>query len=205
MGTGMLHTHKLSVMLFLVLYLFKLIFLLTNNAKAMAAMQKKGWRIFDMGISTLFLATGIYLLITAPEVKVLQWVKIAMVFISIPIAIIGFRKGNNPLATLSVLLIFGAYGMAEAAKKRSIQPVTVAAGATPMETAKAMFEKNCIQCHGADGAMALAGAANLQTSKLSDAEITDILRKGKNRMPKFAGWNDEQLNLIVSYTKSLRK
>jgi uncharacterized membrane protein SirB2 len=141
MGTGMLHTHKLSVMLFLVLYLFKLIFLLTNNAKAMAAMQKKGWRIFDMGLSTLFLATGLYLLFTAAEVKMLQWVKIGMVFLSIPIAIIGFRKGNKPLATLSVLLIFGAYGMAEAAKKNHVQPV--AAGATPQETAKAMYVLEC--------------------------------------------------------------
>jgi len=203
MGTGMLHTHKLSVMLFLVLYLFKLIFLLTNNAKAMAAMQKKGWRIFDMGISTLFLATGLYLLFTSAEVKVLQWVKIGMVFLRIPIAVIGFKKGNKPLATLSVLLIFGAYGLAEAAKKNRV--AEVAAGATPQETAKAMFVANCVVCHGEDGAAQVAGAANLQISKLSDDEIVNILRNGKNRMPKFSGWNDEQLKLVAAYTKSLRK
>ncbi len=199
----MLHTHKLSVMLFLVLYLFKLIFLLTNNAKAMAIMQKKGWRIFDMGLSTLFLATGLYLLFTAAEVKMLQWVKIGMVFLSIPIAIIGFRKGNKPLATLSVLLIFGAYGMAEAAKKNHVQPV--AAGATPQETAKAMYVLECEKCHGKDGALGAGGAANLQTSTLSEAEIVTIIRKGKNLMPPFVGWNDEQLKILADYTKSLRK
>lgn len=199
----MLHTHKLSVMLFLVLYLFKLIFLLTNNAKAMAIMQKKGWRIFDMGLSTLFLATGLYLLFTAAEVKMLQWVKIGMVFLSIPIAIIGFRKGNKPLATLSVLLIFGAYGMAEAAKKNHVQPV--AAGATPQETAKAMYVTNCVVCHGADGAAQIAGAANLQTSTLTEADIINILRNGKNRMPKFSGWSEAELKLVAEFTKSLRK
>lgn len=199
----MLHTHKLSVMLFLVLYLFKLIFLLTNNAKAMAAMQKKGWRIFDMGISTLFLATGLYLLFTAAEVKMLQWVKIGMVFLSIPLAVIGFKKANKPLATLSVLLIFGAYGMAEAAKKNRVQPV--AAGATPQETAKAMYIVECVKCHGEDGALGARGAANLQTSTLSEAEIVTIIRKGKNLMPPFVGWNDEQLKILAEYTKSLRK
>lgn len=203
MGTGMLHTHKLSVMLFLVLYLFKLIFLLTNNAKAMAAMQKKGWRIFDMGISTLFLATGLYLLFTAAEVKMLQWVKIGMVFLSIPLAVIGFKKANKPLATLSVLLIFGAYGMAEAAKKNRVQPV--AAGATPQETAKAMYVSNCVVCHGEDGAAQVAGAANLQTSTLSEADIIKILRNGKNRMPKFSGWSEAELKLVAEFTKSLRK
>lgn len=199
----MLHTHKLSVMLFLVLYLFKLIFLLTNNAKAMAAMQKKGWRIFDMGISTLFLATGLYLLFTAAEVKMLQWVKIGTVFLSIPIAVIGFKKGNKPLATLSVLLIFGAYGLAEAAKKNRV--AEVAAGATPQETAKAMYVANCVVCHGEDGALGVQGAANLQTSTLTEAEIVTIIRKGKNLMPPFVGWDDNQLKILAEYTKSLRK
>jgi len=54
MDTGMLHTHKLSVMLFLVLYLFKLIFLLTNNQRGLDAMRKKGWRIFDMTVSIVY-------------------------------------------------------------------------------------------------------------------------------------------------------
>ena len=74
-----------------------------------------------------------------------------------------------------------------------------------METAKAMYVANCVVCHGEDGALALAGAANLQTSKLNDEEVANILRNGKNRMPKFAGWNDAQMKLMVDYVKSLRK
>ena len=190
MDTGMLHTHKLSVMLFLVLYLFKLIFLLTNNQRGLDAMRKKGWRIFDMAVSTLFLLTGIYLLATAPQIKTLVWVKLGMVLVAIPLAVIGFKKANKPLAVLSVVMIFGVYGLAEVAKKQVVKVDTaqIDASATP-----------------ADGAAMVAGASNLQTSKLSESEVADIMVKGRNRMQSFVTVPAEDRKLIVAHVLTLRK
>lgn len=207
MDTGMLHTHKLSVMLFLVLYLFKLIFLLTNNQRGQDALRKKGWRIFDMAVSTLFLLTGIYLLATTPQIKTLVWVKLAMVLVAIPLAVIGFKKANKPLAVLSVVMIFGVYGLAEVIKKQVVKVDTaqIDAAATPEERAAALYTSYCIACHGADGAAMVAGASNLQTSKLTESEVADILLKGRNRMQSFAKVPEADRKLLVAHVLTLRK
>lgn len=207
MDTGMLHTHKLSVMLFLVLYLFKLIFLLTNNQRGLDALRKKGWRIFDMAVSTLFLITGIYLMATAPQIKTLVWVKLGMVLVAIPLAVIGFKKANKPLAVLSVVMIFGVYGLAEVAKKQVVKVDTaqIDAAASPEERAAALYTSYCAMCHGADGAAMVAGASNLQTSKLSESEVADILVKGRNRMQSFVKVPEADRKLIVAHVLTLRK
>jgi mono/diheme cytochrome c family protein len=207
MDTGMLHTHKLSVMLFLVLYLFKLIFLLTNNRRGLDALQKKGWRIFDMAISTVFLATGIYLMVTLAQVKPLIWVKVGIVLLSIPLAVVGFKKSNKPLALLSVVLLFAAYGLAEVAKKqlpKGEAPV-LAADASRAEKAAALYTTYCAMCHGASGDMGFGGATNLQTSKLSESEIAEILLKGKNRMQSFAKLPEDERKMLAEHILTLRK
>jgi uncharacterized membrane protein SirB2 len=207
MYTGMLHTHKLSVMLFLVLYLFKLIFLLTNNQRGQDALRKKGWRIFDMSVSTLFLLTGIYMLIASPQIKTLVWVKLGMVLVAIPLAIVGFKKANKPLAVLSVVMIFGVYGLAEVAKKQlvKVDNSQIDAAATPELRAAALYTNNCIQCHGADGALGINGAANLQTSKISESEIADILLNGKNAMGSYKAIPEADRKLLVAHVLTLRK
>ena len=207
MDTGMLHTHKLSVMLFLVLYLFKLIFLLTNNQRGLDAMRKKGWRIFDMTVSTLFLLTGIYLLATAPQIKTLVWVKLGMVLVAIPLAVIGFKKANKPLAVLSVVMIFGVYGMAEVAKKQLAKVDTsgIDSAETPEAKAAALYTAYCVVCHGNDGALQLKGAANLQTSKISEAEIGEILYNGKNAMSSYKQLPEADRKLLASHVLTLRK
>jgi len=207
MDTGMLHTHKLSVMLFLVLYLFKLIFLLTNNQRGLDAMRKKGWRIFDMAVSTLFLLTGIYLLATAPQIKTLVWVKLGMVLVAIPLAVIGFKKANKPLAVLSVVMIFGVYGLAEVAKKQLAKVDTsgIDSAETPEAKAAALYTAYCVVCHGNDGALQLKGAANLQTSKISEAEIGEILYNGKNAMSSYKQLLEADRKLLASHVLTLRK
>ena len=207
MDTGMLHTHKLSVMLFLVLYLFKLIFLLTNNQRGLEAMRKKGWRIFDMTVSTLFLVTGIYLMATAPQIKTLVWVKLGMVLVAIPLAVIGFKKANKPLAVLSVVMIFGVYGLAEVAKKQLAKVDTsgIDAAETPEAKAAALYTAYCVMCHGNDGALQFKGAANLQISKISEEEISEILYNGKNAMGSYKQLPEADRKLLVAHVLTLRK
>src|SRR6478609_248392 len=101
-----LHTHYLVVTLFLLIYVIKTILLLSNKNDLLASFVKKT-RIAEMIISFLFLGTGIYLATQLPfggKYDYLFWIKICMVFASIPIAIIGFKKSNKILAALSLLL-----------------------------------------------------------------------------------------------------
>ncbi len=213
MYTGFLHTHKLVVVLFLLIYLLKAILLLTNKKDTLASFTKKV-KIPEMIISVLFLATGGYMLAQLPEIKTLQWVKLAAVFASIPLAVIGFKKYNKALAVTAVLLIVAAYGLAEVAKRR-VEKVAVAdevvtnasaANYDALAHGKALFNANCVQCHGQNGDMQKVGAKNLQTSQLSDTEVQNIILNGKNSMPPYSKVLDgSEVDALVQYVKSFRK
>ena len=162
MFTGMLHTHKLVVILFLLLYVVKTLLLLLNKNEVLAKFSK-ATRIPEMIVSTLFLLTGAYLMFQLPEINTLMIVKIICVFASIPLAVIGFKKSNKILASLAMLLIIASYGLAEMSKKPSRKEVVVAAGA---DEGKALYDAYCTSCHGADGKLMLAGAKDLSTSAM---------------------------------------
>jgi len=213
MYTGFLHTHKLVVVLFLLIYLLKTILLLTGKKDTLATFTKKV-KVPEMIISFLFLATGGYMLSQLPEIKTLQYIKLIAVFGSIPLAVIGFKKQNKLLAVLSVLLIIAAYGLAEVSKRRvekvpvSAEVITDANDASydALVHGKAIFNANCVICHGENGDMQKVGAKNLQTSALSDSEVQTIILNGKNSMPPYNKiLNETEVEALVQYVKSFRK
>ena len=105
MRTGMFHTHYLTVVLFLILYVIKTILLLSGR-EALLDRFSKLTRIPEMIISVLFLLTGIYLMTQLPlggGYDFLLWIKICLVLVSIPLAVVGFKRKNKILAALSLL------------------------------------------------------------------------------------------------------
>ena len=94
MNTGILHLHYLVVTLFLLIYVIKTILLLSNKNDLLGKFSKK-IKVPEMIISTLFLLTGVFLLTKLPfggKYDYLLWIKLSMVAVSIPVAIIGFKK-----------------------------------------------------------------------------------------------------------------
>lgn len=208
-----LHTHKLVVLLFLLIYLVKTALLLLGKTDVLDNVKKK-LRIPEMIISFAFLLTGAVMMAQMAEIRPMLWVKVAAVLASIPLAVIGFKRNNKVLATLSLVLLFGAYGLAEMSKNQldkveiSGQVVTdpAAQGYDIALHGKALYATQCIACHGPDGNLALQGAKNLQTSTLSDEEVSGIIRNGKNSMPRYAKiFNDQEINALTAYVKSMRK
>jgi len=77
-----------------------------------------------------------------------------------------------------------------------------------------IFKTKCEMCHGADGLsntpLGKALGAHQYTSpevmKLSDAQITDIVKHGKNKMPAFGPQlTDEQIKSLLPYIHTLQK
>ena len=112
MYTGMMHTHTLVVMLFVILYLIKTSLLMLDKNEMLKKFAAKT-KVFEIIISVLFLATGIYLAINTGNKGSWLWVKIAVVALSIPLAVIGFKKEKKPLALLSMMCLVYAYGISE--------------------------------------------------------------------------------------------
>lgn len=205
MYTGILHTHYLVVTLFLLIYVVKTILLLSNKNDVLAAFSKKV-KVFEMIVSFLFLVTGIFLATQLPfggKYDYLFYTKIILVLVSIPLAVIGFKKSNKILAALSLLMITGSFGLAESYhKKKAIpkdSPTSISSG-----DGASLYKANCVTCHGGDGKLGLAGAKDLSTSAMDISEIKHIVLKGKGLMPP-AQVNDEQATAIAEYvTGSLK-
>src|SRR5687767_4655187 len=104
MYTGMLHSHKLVVTLFLLHYVIKFTLLMLNKKEALDKYSRKT-KVAEMIISTLFLATGIYLAANSGNTGMWLWVKLIAIAISIPVAIVGFKNGNKALAFMAMILI----------------------------------------------------------------------------------------------------
>lgn len=212
MYTGILHTHKLVVVLFLLIYLVKTVLLLANQ-KDLLARVKKYVRIPEMVISFLFLLSGLYLLTQKPDaISAFTWIKLVAVLAAIPLAVVGFKKENKVLAALSLLLIIAAYGLAEVAKRNIPKQEIAVAVANPADTGydkevhgKAIFTSYCAACHGQDGKLGLAGAKNLTTSTLTDEEVMNIISNGKNAMSPYKKvLNAEEIAAVAAYVKVFR-
>jgi cytochrome c6 len=76
-----------------------------------------------------------------------------------------------------------------------------------------LYKGKCAACHGADGAGSAMGtkmgAHDFTTAAvqgMSDAELTDIITNGKNKMPKYgASLKPEDIKGLVAYIRTLKR
>ncbi|MDX1910842.1 MAG: cytochrome c [Saprospiraceae bacterium] len=71
---------------------------------------------------------------------------------------------------------------------------------------QAVFRKNCVTCHGADGALGLNGAKDLGQSTLTLEERVNIITNGKKLMTPFnAILSPAEIQAVAVYTQTLKK
>jgi len=80
------------------------------------------------------------------------------------------------------------------------------------QDAAATFKSKCAGCHGADGTGSPTGKkmgahdfTSADVQKESDAELTEIITNGKNKMPKYGSLKPEEIKGLVAYIRSLKK
>ena len=86
--------------------------------------------------------------------------------------------------------------------------------ASAQETGESLFKSKCAMCHGADGAGQTAMGKALKipdlhsevVQKRSDAELAEIISKGKNKMPAYdTKLNKEQITKLIGCIRDLAK
>ncbi len=93
----------------------------------------------------------------------------------------------------------------------SLSVVPLRAADAPGES---LYKAKCASCHGADGKgetpvgkmykLRDLGSADVQ--KQSDAELTSVISKGKNKMPGYGrSLKEEQIKDLVAYIRDLAK
>lgn len=199
--------HSVSVMLFVLTYVIKTILLFSSKAKL--ASYTKATKVPEMIISTLFLVTGIWLFILLGGIKMFQIIKLIFVFASIPMAVVAFKKQKPALALISLLLIVGAYGLAEMSKNKPFLPakVELAAGTDPTQVAgQKVYMENCTFCHGTDGKKQYRNAPDLTHSAMAGSSIEQMVREGsRGKMPSYnLVISDENIAAVAAYVEKMR-
>ena len=102
-------------------------------------------------------------------------------------------------ATLVVLLAVGV--------------IVFCSPAASAQDAAATFKAKCAMCHGADGKGSPTGLkmgahdfTSDEVQKQSDAQLTETITKGKNKMPSYDGkLKDTEIKGLVAFIRGLKK
>src|SRR4051794_38185162 len=89
----------------------------------------------------------------------------------------------------------------------------VAAPKASAADAAADFKAKCQMCHGADGKGTPTGTKmgahdwhSPEVTKMTDAQLTETIEKGKNKMPAYTGkLSADQIKALAAYVKELGK
>jgi mono/diheme cytochrome c family protein len=77
------------------------------------------------------------------------------------------------------------------------------------DDAAATFKAKCAMCHGADGKGGKMGTRDFASAEVkaeTDAQLTDIITKGKGKMPAYSGkLTDADIKGLVTYVRGLAK
>jgi mono/diheme cytochrome c family protein len=202
--------HIISAFLFMLIYIVKTSLLVMDKTEALTKF-KKATKVVEMIVSAGFLITGVWLFWEIGNIKTLQIIKLICVFASIPLAVIGFKKGNKALAVISVLLVIAAYGLAEMAKKQPypgahVEEVSTATPQESQEFGQEVYKANCAACHGLDGMKGLGGATDLSKSQLNKAGIIDVVTNGRGNMTPFKDQlSEHEIDATADFILTLKK
>ncbi len=207
------HTHKLVITLFILIYLVKFFLLMSGKNKTLDSFSAR-ILIPEIVVSSLFLITGVLLLLEAAEIRGLFVTKIIVVIVSVPIALKAYKSKYKALAALSFLMIIGAYGMAEMNKYMIIHTQTLPENVVTDASdpaydmvihGKALYDTQCVNCHGADGTLQMSGAKNLQLSNMTENQIVERINTGKMTMPPYDDFfTSHEKKAISEYILSIR-
>jgi cytochrome c6 len=91
--------------------------------------------------------------------------------------------------------------------------ILLSAAAKADNTAEATYKAKCAMCHGPDGkgetptgkAMKAGDFASEAVQKMSDADLTDAISKGKGKMPPYKTLTADQVKDLVGYVRAFGK
>jgi uncharacterized membrane protein SirB2 len=102
---GIKHTHMLVVFIFVIVFLFKAALLFLGKKELLAKVRKATMVPIDMLMPLIFIITGILLTVQIGIGNMGGWfhLKLTLVLIVTPVAIIGMKKENKVLVGIASL------------------------------------------------------------------------------------------------------
>ncbi|MCB0396391.1 MAG: SirB2 family protein [Flavobacteriales bacterium] len=208
MDNILLKIHIISACVFVISFIVKAFLVFTGNDGGLEKYMKK-MKVPDMVLSMIFLVTGVWLLINMGGLPGWFHPKLTAIVIVIPMAIIGMKKKNKLMIGLAVVLFLYIYGVAETKNpaiftSKNAAPAETEGGESQVNGA-AIYQSNCLQCHGEDGKLKMYSSPDLSLSTLDMKSRIEMITKGKNAMAGFEGrLNEAQIEAVAAYLDELR-
>lgn len=87
--------------------------------------------------------------------------------------------------------------------------IAVCAAPAVAQDAAATYKSKCAMCHGPEGKGGKMGTRDFASPEVkaqTDAQLTDIIAKGKGKMPAYAAkLKDTEIKDLVAYVRTLAK
>lgn len=87
--------------------------------------------------------------------------------------------------------------------------ITICSSSAAAQDAAATYKAKCAMCHGPDGKGGKMGTRDFASPGVkaeSDAQLTEIITKGKGKMPSYEGkLKDTEIKDLVAHIRSLAK
>lgn len=92
--------------------------------------------------------------------------------------------------------------------------ILFSSAAYAQDSGATLFQSRCQMCHGADGkgdtptgkAFKVPNLHDPAVAKMSDADLTAVITKGKNKMPAFGTrLSSPQIDSLVAFIRTLQK
>jgi len=112
------------------------------------------------------------------------------------------RHGTARSRNAGVAIMVALFGLA-----------AMCATARADDAAAKMYQGKCVACHAADGSGSAVGQKlgthdfrTADVQKMSDAELTDVIAKGKNKMPAYEKTlKADEIKGLVAHLRTLKK
>lgn len=87
--------------------------------------------------------------------------------------------------------------------------ITVCSSSAVAQDAAATYKAKCAMCHGPDGKGGKMGTRDFASPEVkaeTDAQLTEIISKGKGKMPAYGGkLTDADIKGLIAHIRSLAK
>lgn len=87
--------------------------------------------------------------------------------------------------------------------------IAVCSSSAVAQDAAATYKAKCAMCHGADGKGGKMGTRDFASAEVkaeTDAQLTEIITKGKGKMPPYDGkLKADEIKALVAYIRTLAK